>query len=280
MRNTVLHIQAKVHPVTASISVKFRGMKEDVDISKPWTSHFRISYRSRDICLDYRSYINISDWMVQKIIFTETIIYKWSSLCILLILHLMVLANLYFKDIGSTQTLIFSPNTVFHFLHYSQQLLHHVYFLQFSLTSVWPPHFYISLWNLQIALVTDVPKVIIITLVLFGQSKAAYWQRWYKIYVTKVFCIYKKLFRNRSQRTVRAWLMFYETFVCFYVSEAKHLCFSLCSQTFNVVEQCWIYNIQNVCHANEQLSLFISFQLMLHKTLRCSSARPFVSHCQ
>ena len=29
MRNTVLHIQAKVHPATASVSVKFRGMKEE-----------------------------------------------------------------------------------------------------------------------------------------------------------------------------------------------------------------------------------------------------------
>ena len=29
MRNTVLHIQAKVHPATAPISVKFRRMKED-----------------------------------------------------------------------------------------------------------------------------------------------------------------------------------------------------------------------------------------------------------
>ena len=33
MRNTVLDIQAKVHPATASISVKFRAMKEDIDIS-------------------------------------------------------------------------------------------------------------------------------------------------------------------------------------------------------------------------------------------------------
>ena len=122
----MLHIQVKVHPATASVSVKFRWMKEDIDISKRWTSHFRISYRSRDICLDCRSYINISDWMVQKIIFTETIIYKWSSLSILMILNLMVLANLYFQDIGSTQTLIFSPNILFHFLHYSQQSLHHV----------------------------------------------------------------------------------------------------------------------------------------------------------
>ena len=34
MRNTVLHTQAKVHLATASISVKFREMKEDIDISE------------------------------------------------------------------------------------------------------------------------------------------------------------------------------------------------------------------------------------------------------
>ena len=70
--------------------------------------------------------------MVQKIIFTETITYNRSSLGILLILHLMVLANLYFQDIRSTQTLIFSANSLFHFLHQSQQSLRHVYFLQVS----------------------------------------------------------------------------------------------------------------------------------------------------
>ena len=41
---------------------------------------------------------------------------------------------------------------------------------------------------------------------------------------------------------IRAWLngntMFYETFVCFYVSEAKLLCFSLCSKMFDGVERC------------------------------------------
>ena len=38
---------------------------------------------------------------------------------------------------------------------------------------------------------------------------------------------------------LRAWLngiaMFYETFICFHVSEAKPLCFSLCSQIFDDV---------------------------------------------
>ena len=119
----------------------------------------------------------------------------------MLILHLMMLANWYFKGVGSTQTSIFSPNTVFHSLHYSQESLRHVCFLQFSLISVQPLHFYISLWNRQIAPVTDFPRVIIITSVLFGRSKAAYWLCWYKRYVTKVFCIYRKLFCNRSKRT-------------------------------------------------------------------------------
>ena len=34
---------------TPCISVKFRGIEEDIGISKPTTSHLRISYRSRDI---------------------------------------------------------------------------------------------------------------------------------------------------------------------------------------------------------------------------------------
>ena len=119
-----------------------------------------------------------------------------------MLLHLIVIANRYFKGVGSTQTSIFSLNTVFHFLHSSQESLRHVCFLQFSFISVQPLHFYISLWNLQLALVTDFPSVIIITSVLFRRSKAAYWLCSYKRYLTKFFCIYRKLFRNRSQRTV------------------------------------------------------------------------------
>ena len=41
---------------------------------------------------------------------------------------------------------------------------------------------------------------------------------------------------------LRAWLngnaMFCGTFICFYVSETKPLCFSLCSQMFDDVERC------------------------------------------
>ena len=61
IRNTVLHIQAKVHPVTNSISVKFWEIKKNIGISKRTTSHFRISHRYRDICLDCGSFINLSD---------------------------------------------------------------------------------------------------------------------------------------------------------------------------------------------------------------------------
>ena len=208
--------------------------------------------------------------MVQIIIFTETIIYKWSSLGILLILHLMVLANLYFQDIRSTQTLIFSPDSLFHFLHHSQQSCTMFIFFSF----LW------SLFDLRtftLALVTNVPGVIIIILVLFGQSKAAYWPRWYKICVTKVFCIYKICFAI----VLRVWLngntMFYETFVCFYVSEAKRLYFSLCSQMFNGIERCWIYNNQNVCHTNEQLSLCYFFSITSNRRLvGCSGSDNFM----
>ena len=48
---------------------------------------------------------------------------------------------------------------------------------------------------------TDFPRVIIITSILFRRSKQHIYYA-YKRYVTKVFCIYRKLFRNRSQRTV------------------------------------------------------------------------------
>ena len=55
--------------------------------------------------------------------------------------------------------------------------------------------------------------------------------------------------------SIKVLARFYKTFIFFYVSEAKPLCFSLCSQMFDDVERCLMYNIQNVCHANEQLSL-------------------------
>ena len=73
-------MQAKVHPATASISVKFWEIKEDIGISKRTTSHVRICYRSRDIWLDCGSFINLSDKIVSKISFTETIVYKMIQL--------------------------------------------------------------------------------------------------------------------------------------------------------------------------------------------------------
>ena len=50
-----------MHPVTVPISVKFWEIKEDIGIPKRTKSHFRISYRSRDIWLDCGSFINLSD---------------------------------------------------------------------------------------------------------------------------------------------------------------------------------------------------------------------------
>ena len=66
-----------MHPATASISIKFWEIKEDTGISKGTTNHF---YRSRDIWLDCGSFINLSDYIVSKISFTETIIYKMIQL--------------------------------------------------------------------------------------------------------------------------------------------------------------------------------------------------------
>ena len=58
---------------------------------------------------------------------------------------------------------------MFHLSHYGQESLRHVCFLQFSLISVQPlPAHY---WNVQIALVTDVPRVIIITSAFSGDEK-------------------------------------------------------------------------------------------------------------
>ena len=151
---------------------------------------------------------------------------------------------LYCKGVEWTQTSIFSPNTMFHSLHYSQESLRHVCSLQFSLISVRPLHCYISIWNLQIAQVTDFPGVIIITSVLFGRSKAAYWLCWYKRYVAKVFCIYRKLFRNRSQRTVSLTLRLqtwtYRNGMCIimYVREGNFNEKSLFSQGESLIRRC------------------------------------------
>ena len=72
--------QAKLYPVTASISVKFWRMKENIGSSKSTTSHFRITYHSRDIYLDCGFVIYINDWIVENIIFTETVIHEMIQL--------------------------------------------------------------------------------------------------------------------------------------------------------------------------------------------------------
>ena len=114
----------------------------------------------------------------------------------------MVLANRYFKSVSLAQTSSFSPNTVFHSLHCSQKSLPRVCFFSF-LWSLSGHCTFTSVFEIfKSPMVTDFPRVIIISSVLFRRSKAAYWLCWYKRYVTKVFCVYRKLFRNRSQWTV------------------------------------------------------------------------------
>ena len=73
---------------------------------------------------------------------------------------------------------------------------------------------------------------------------------------------------------VRAWLngnaMFYETFICFSVSEAKPLCFGLCSHVFDDVE----YTTFKMIVAQMSNCLFvISFQLKFYALLFSQSLR-------
>ena len=164
-----------MHPATTSISVKFRGIKEDTDISKRWTSLFCISYRSRDICLDCTSYINICDWMVKKITFTETIIHKWSSLSIQLTFYILWCFQIcIFKTSGLLKLWFFVPIHCFTFCttvsnHGTMFIFFNFLWSLFDLCT-----FTLAFQNLQISLVTDVPRVIIITSVLFWQSRVAY----------------------------------------------------------------------------------------------------------
>ena len=83
---------------------------------------------------------------------------------------------------------------------------------------------------------------------------------------------------------MRAWLksntMLYETFLSFYVSEAKPLCFSLCSQMFDGVNDVEYATFKMFVTQISNYLFVISFQLMFYKTLRCSLAKPYVSHCQ
>ena len=59
--------------------------------------------------------------------------------------------------------------------------------------------------------------------------------------------------------------MFYETFICFYVSEAKCLCFSLCLMMLNDVEHTTFKMFVTLM---SNYIFVISFQLMFYKTLR------------
>ena len=67
--------------------------------------------------------------------------------------------------------------------------------------------------------------------------------------------------------------MFYETFICFYVSEAKPLCFSLCSQMFDDVDDVEYTTFKMFVPQMSNCLFVISFQLMFYKTLRYRLAR-------
>ena len=66
--------------------------------------------------------------------------------------------------------------------------------------------------------------------------------------------------------------MLYETFICFYVNEAKPPCFSVCSQMFDDVENT---TIKMFLKQMSNYLFAISFQLMFYKTLRYCLARAF-----
>ena len=67
--------------------------------------------------------------------------------------------------------------------------------------------------------------------------------------------------------------MFYITFICFYISEAKLLCFSLCSQMFDDVDDVEYTTFKMFVTQMSDYLLVISFQLMFYKTLRYRLAR-------
>ena len=74
---------------------------------------------------------------------------------------------------------------------------------------------------------------------------------------------------------LRAWLnynaMFYQTFICFCLSEAKRLCLNQCSWLLDDVE----FETFNLFVTQINRNLFvISFPQMFHKTLRYRLARP------
>ena len=81
--------------------------------------------------------------------------------------------------------------------------------------------------------------------------------------------------------SLRAWLygnaMSYETFICFYVSEAKPLCFSLCSLVFDDVEHVEDTTFKMFVTQISNYLFVICFQLMFYKTLRYPLARAFTS---
>ena len=75
--------------------------------------------------------------------------------------------------------------------------------------------------------------------------------------------------RFDSKRTI----MFYKTFICFYVSEAKPLCFSFCSQRLMMLNDVEYATFKIIVTQMSNYIFVISFQLMFYNTLRYRLAR-------
>ena len=67
--------------------------------------------------------------------------------------------------------------------------------------------------------------------------------------------------------------MFYKTFICFYVSEAKPLCFSHCSRMFEMLNDVEYATFKMIVNQMSNYLFVISFQLMFYKTVRYRLAR-------
>ena len=67
--------------------------------------------------------------------------------------------------------------------------------------------------------------------------------------------------------------MFYETFICFYISEAKHLCFSLCYKCLMMLNDIEYTTFKMFVKQMSNYLFVVSFQLMSYKTLHYRLAR-------
>ena len=72
--------------------------------------------------------------------------------------------------------------------------------------------------------------------------------------------------------------MFYKTFICFYVSEAKPLCLVFVHKCLMVLNDAEYTTFKMFVTQMSNYLFVIPFQLMFHKTLRYRLARPIGSY--